>query len=98
MFSKPYQGVKHFGHFVEEAADQYGRRDAMAVLADAVQRCIDEDMRTAEVFAALDYLAASATRQWPFQQFRRSLDMTNPDARWQNCNASYNAILRTFNA
>ena len=30
-----------------------------------------------EVFAALDLLAANATAQWPFEQFRKALDSDN---------------------
>ena len=43
MFSKPYEGVKYFGHWADESAGRYGRRDAMAVLKDALDRCVDED-------------------------------------------------------
>ncbi len=39
---------------------------AMAVLTDALARSRNEDMRTAEVTAALDCLAARADQQWPF--------------------------------
>ena len=38
---------------------------ALPVL-DALDCCRNEDMRTAEVIAALDLLAAHATREWPF--------------------------------
>jgi hypothetical protein len=56
-------------------------------------------MRTAEVFAALDLLAAGAAGAWPFDQFRRSLDFGVGDeshvgGRWQNVFASLNAIRR----
>ncbi len=65
---------------------------ALAVLTDALDRCRDEDMRTAEVFAALDFLEAHANRKWPFDQFRRSLDSRDPEGRWQTVNASLNAV------
>lgn len=70
---------------------------ALAVLADALERCRGEDMRTAEVFAALDFLAARANVKWPFEQFRNSLDNTGSElweaeGRWQTLNASLNAI------
>ena len=57
---------------------------AMAVLMDALARCRNEDMRTAEVTAALDFLAARADQQWPFNQFWKALDSDNEEGRWQN--------------
>jgi hypothetical protein len=56
---------------------------ALAALTDALDRCRNEDMRTAEVFAALDFLEARANQKWAFDQFRRSLDSTDPEGRWQ---------------
>jgi hypothetical protein len=44
--------------------------NALAVLADAVDRCREEDMRTAEVFASLDLLARHTSTRWPFEQFK----------------------------
>jgi hypothetical protein len=49
-------------------------------------------MRTPEVFAALDFLGSRATSKWPFGQFRNSLDSENEEGRWQNPNASLNAV------
>jgi len=49
-------------------------------------------MRMVEVFAALDLPAANATAQWPFEQFRKALDSDNEEGRWQNLNASLNAV------
>jgi hypothetical protein len=71
---------------------------ALAILTDALDRCRDEDMRTADVFAALDFLAARATVKWPFEQFRAELlDDTGSalwevEGRWQVLNASLNGI------
>ena len=41
-FADPYRKVPYFGIWAEETADQYGKRDAMAVLADAAGCCIDD--------------------------------------------------------
>jgi hypothetical protein len=49
-------------------------------------------MRTADVFAALDFLAARTMQKWPFDQFRSALDRPNAEGRWQNLNASLNGI------
>ena len=67
---------------------------AMVVLNDAFRRCRQEDMRTPEVFAALDYLTAKSVETWPFDQFRFALDSDDPEGRWQNLNASLNGIRR----
>jgi len=96
MFSKPYEGVKHFGIWADESACSHGSKDALAVLEDALARCRDQDMRTTDVLAALDYLEPQAARQWPFQSFRSALDMQNPETRWQNLNAALNGIRRSF--
>ena len=47
---------------------------ALAVLDDALNRCRKEDVRTPDVFAALDFLEARAAQKWPFDQFRRGLE------------------------
>jgi hypothetical protein len=57
---------------------------ALDVLVDALDRCRTEDMRTTEVFAALDFLETPATAKWPFEQFRNALDDSNEEGRWQN--------------
>jgi hypothetical protein len=74
-------------------------KNALAVLADAVDRCREEDMRTAEVFASLDLLARRTSMCWPFEQFKESLnfavgDPSHAEGRWQNVHASLNAIRR----
>jgi hypothetical protein len=74
-------------------------RDALAVLADAVEGCREEDMRTPEVWASLDLLARSTSPRWAFEQFRESLnfaigDPSHAEGRWQNVHASLNAIRR----
>lgn len=72
-------------------------KTALAILQDALDRCRREDMRTAEVDAALNFLEQRASRKWPFKQFRESLDQYNTDplkeeGRWQQVNASLNAV------
>ena len=76
-------------------------KNALAVLADAVDRCRDEDMRTPEVLASLDLLARSTSPRWPFEQFKESLsfavdDPSHAEGRWQNVHASLNAIKRAL--
>jgi hypothetical protein len=75
--------------------------EALAVLANALNRCRFEDMRTPEVFAALEVLSARAAVRWPFDQFRESLnfavgDASHAEGRWQNVHASLNAVRRAL--
>jgi hypothetical protein len=49
-------------------------------------------MRTPDVCAALDFLAARATVKWPFDQFQTALDSDHEEGRWQTLNASLNGI------
>jgi hypothetical protein len=68
---------------------------ALAVVENAVDRCMTEDACTDEVTAALDYLATQATLKWPFDQFRRALvestrNEIEKEARRQILNASLN--------
>jgi hypothetical protein len=77
------------------------RRAALLVLADALNRCRDADVRSPGLTAALDVLAGGSSESWPFAQFRRSLNYGAENAgasaaegRWQNVNASLNAIRR----
>ena len=75
---------------------------ALSVLTNALDRCREEDMRTPEVFAALDLLAARATVKWPFDQFREALENAGSkdwevEGRWQILNASLNGIRRVVN-
>jgi hypothetical protein len=75
----------------------------LRILAAARDRCEKEDMRTAEVFAALDYLAARAQVLWPYENFRQALNWWKPDewqadatGRSQNVNAAFNGIARQW--
>lgn len=67
--------------------------EAFKTLADATERCRNEDMRTPEVVEALKTLLAIAHVRWPFEQYWRALGGDNSEGRWQEANASYNAIL-----
>jgi hypothetical protein len=49
-------------------------------------------MRTAEVFAALEFLSSRTPQQWPIDQFRNGLAIGSKKGRWQALNASLNGI------
>jgi hypothetical protein len=85
----------------ENKADLEARRQALSIIADALNRCRDEDVRSPALAAALVLLAGGASESWPFEQFRRSLDYgvenagaSAAEGRWQNVNASLNAVRR----
>ena len=54
-------------------------RNALAILADAVDRCREEDLQTSEVLASLDLLAPKTSTRWPFEQFREALNFAIGD-------------------
>lgn len=94
MFSEPYRYVKHFGLWAEESADRYGTRDALELLATALERCGDEDMRTSDTMAALEFLAYNKPRLHPFADFRAALTIQHPEERYQRLQRALYAIRR----
>jgi len=66
------------------------------VLARAVARCRNEDIRTHEVQHALDFLAYRAAAKAPFEQFRIALNNGDNETRWQVLNASLKDILQAL--
>jgi hypothetical protein len=80
---------------IEELSRRIGSIEvtkALAVLIEGLERCRDQDMRTSDVFEALDFLAGRTMQKWPFDQFRSALDLPTDEGRWQNLNASLNGI------
>jgi hypothetical protein len=67
---------------------------AVVALRQAVEGTTALDPRSRRLHAALDYLARAMPGAWGVAQFRTGLMFTNDTARWQNCNASLNAIER----
>jgi hypothetical protein len=71
---------------------------AIEVLEDAVKRCMTDNVNTAEVLDALDFLRRRAAVTWPFEHFRKSLTPRHgdldldPEGRRQMLNASLNGI------
>jgi hypothetical protein len=80
-FSKPFRGVAWFGIWATDTADDYGRREALLVLAGAIDMCMDDDMRNnPEVGRALSYLARTGHEKRA-RAFRRALDVHHPQER-----------------
>lgn len=77
-----------------------GKTTALSVLQSVLDRCRSEDIRTPEVYAALDFLAAQTIVKWPFDQFREALledcgsEGWEVEGRRQMLNASLNGIKR----
>jgi hypothetical protein len=55
-FASPYRKVPYFGIWADEPSDQYGKRDAITMLADAAGCCFDDHVRQRRVLKdAFDY-------------------------------------------
>jgi len=67
---------------------------AIEVLSRASERCQDEDMRTDEVFAALDYLDSVASRKTALMALRNGLDVQHPEQRRQVVASAVRSIRR----
>lgn len=76
MFSKPYRDAYQSMAFAS-GDDAYveapARRDALAVLRDAAQRCWEQDMQTEEVREALDFLSSRVGGTWMTERFWKAL-------------------------
>ena len=76
MFSDPYRKA-YYGMAFPGGDDSAflvpARRDALNVLRDAADRCWEQDMRTEEVHAALDFLKTELGRDWIFDAFWKAL-------------------------
>ena len=86
--------VQYFGLWHEESKDHFSRMDYFKILKSAVERCVDEDCRTEEVFEALDWLAKHSIKQFPYDYFRKALDLKDPFERYDRAKAAYRAMQR----
>lgn len=76
----------------EDFIDGQARAGALAVLAEAADRCGDRDMRTAELLDALAYLHTVTTRPDALRRFRRALDIAAPVERFHQVAAALKSI------
>lgn len=87
--------MPYIGLWAEETADDYGKRDAMAVLADAAGCCFDDDVRQRpELLRALEYLTRETSRAVYVARFGKALDEPNPVTRFRAANDAYKALAR----
>ena len=95
-YGRIHRGVAWFGIWATDTADDYGKRDALTVLAGAVEICADEDMREdREVRGALDYLMRQGHDK-RVRAFQRALEVMHPDERRQAAKAALDAINRAI--
>jgi hypothetical protein len=97
-YAKPYKDVPYFGVWAEETANIYGARDALAVLAEAVRRTYETDLRHDQAtLEALDYLTDRAGGRLPAARaFRAALAIVSPAERVQAASKAYSALCRAF--
>jgi hypothetical protein len=69
---------------------------ALAMLTGAVLRCPDEDVRTAEVLAALDRLDRLTGEAATVKQFRAALDLPDRWARFKQARDALTALERAL--
>ncbi len=67
-----------FGTDLHYYVDLQDRDHALEVLKEAVERTVDEDMRTDDVFAALEYLKGPCQRYGALLAFRDALSIEHP--------------------
>lgn len=85
-FGKPYSGIQYFsGLWDDVTADTLGKRDAMAVLADAVPLCGEEDQRqrreVRDAFAYLERHSGCTARLSAFAGHWTPKTLRPPDCR-----------------
>ena len=97
MFSDPYRRAYREMAFApgdDSFVEVPARRDALRVLKDAADRCQEQDMRTEEVRAALDYLKRGSGRGGIFERFWKALAHPDLSDRRRIALAELRAILR----
>jgi hypothetical protein len=65
---------------------------ALSILANTIDSCLNNDLPAAEVFAALNFLAARLPVKWPFVEFRQGLDSGDEIVRHQILKSALAAI------
>jgi len=65
---------------------------ALSILANTLDTCLNTDLPAAEVFAALNFLAARLPVRWPFAEFREGLESGDETVRHQILNSALAAI------
>jgi hypothetical protein len=88
------QRVAYFGLWSDECRNGEMAKEALRILATAVERCRDDDVRSAELDDVLAWVEARATRRHPVEAFRGGLDLAHPIARHRALSDGYVRIAR----
>lgn len=95
MFSKDAADkVEYFGHWAQDLPEARLIRDALDVLWDAANRCFEQDMRTADVKAALTFLERNIIRTALCDTYRAALNLQDPAQRCMAVRGACNALLK----
>ena len=95
-YGKIYREVRHFGIWADDSADANGAADALAILADAVERSRDQDLNHDQATAdALDYLSEQAGAEKPVALFRKGMAIPHPVTRRHALADAYKRLCRT---
>ncbi|MCJ2097493.1 hypothetical protein [Methylobacterium sp. E-046] len=94
-YSEIYRDVTHFGVWAHDGADGNGKRDALAILAAAIEQTEDRDFRhDRDVLEALDYLTDLAGRLPAATAYKAALAIQHPPERRQALSAAYERLAR----
>lgn len=86
--------VAYFGVWADDARDRSFRREALRICAAAVDRCIDQDLRTCpDTQAALDWLARNGHTR-AARCFHRAFVIHNPMERAAAVTAAVATLMR----
>ena len=98
-FSRNHRGMAYFGIGHEETADAYGARDAIAILAQAVDRTQDVDLlHDGDTLDALSYLDEIAGNGKRVAAFRKALAVPHPVTRRRAVADAYRAMCKAAEA
>ena len=95
MFSSlEKQKVTHFGLWADECRDEQMAKAALGILRDAIARCEDDDVRSAELDEVLLWIEKRSTRKNPVHRFRDALMIAHPMERKAALKDAYVRVMR----
>lgn len=95
MFSSlEKQKVQYFGLWADECRDSEMAKAALGVLKEAIGRCEDDDVRSAELDQVLAWVEKRSIRKNPVYRFRDALVITHPNEHRAAMTDAYVRIMR----
>lgn len=97
-FASPYSGIQYFSGLWDDGyADTCGKRDALAVLIEAVRQCGEDDQRQRREFRdALAYLDRHSGCTSRLNALRRAFDIPTAIERQAQAAAALRALVNTM--